>query len=68
MFQTTSESRPCVCGGKSCLIPSVRARHLETLKHRKWQWERLCEAMLAEGLTLADKVQLLRQSKAVLVL
>jgi hypothetical protein len=68
MYQTSRESRRCDCGGKSCAIPSVRTRHLETLKHRTWQWERLCEAMLAEGLTLADKVRLLRQSKAVLVL
>jgi hypothetical protein len=65
-YMTQKESRPCDCGGKSCMVPSIRTRHLETLKHRTWRWQRLCEAMLTEGLTLSDKVQLLRESKALL--
>jgi hypothetical protein len=66
VYRTQKESRPCECGGKSCLVPSIRTRHLETIKHRTWRWQRLCEAMLTDGLTRADKVLLLRESKALL--
>jgi hypothetical protein len=68
MFQTTYESRPCPCGGRRNEIPTIKAKHEATLRHRTWRWERLCEAMLVEGLTHAEKRRLLRQSKAVLVL
>jgi hypothetical protein len=61
---TQRQSRPCECGGRSCRIPSIVTRHEATLKHRKWRWERLCEAMLQEG---TDKRAILRESKQVLI-
>ena len=67
MFQTTYESRPCPCGGRRNEIPSIKLKHEATLRHRSWRWERLCEAMLVEGLTHAEKRTLLRESKAVLI-
>ena len=66
MFQTTYESRPCPCGGRRNEIPSIKLKHEATLRHRTWRWERLCEAMLNEALTHAEKRMLLRESKAVL--
>ena len=66
-YMTNYESRPCVCGGRCNAVPSIKARHEETVKHRSWRWRTLCEAMLAEGLTLDDKVRLLRESQTLLV-
>jgi hypothetical protein len=66
VYRTQRESRPCECGGKSCMIPSIRTRHCETVKHRTWRWQRLCEAMLNEALTPAEKRLLLRESKVLL--
>ena len=63
MYQTNYESRPCACGGRHNLTPTIKARHEETKKHRTWKWKSLCEAMLDEGLTLPAKIQLLRESK-----
>ena len=60
-FKTTYESRPCVCGGRRNEIPSIKSKHDATLRHRRWRWERLCEAMLQEG---TDKRAILRESKA----
>lgn len=62
-YQTNYESRACLCGGRHNLVPSIKARHEETVKHRAWRWRTLCEAMLSEGLTLGDKVRLLRESQ-----
>ena len=65
-FVTSYESHACACGGRHNEVPSIKTKHEATLRHRRWRWERLCEAMLTEGLTRADKVQLLRESRAVL--
>lgn len=62
-YRPNYESRPCACGGRHNLIPTIMAKHQATKKHRSWRWRTLCEAMLGEGLTLADKVRLLRESK-----
>jgi hypothetical protein len=59
-FKTTYESRPCECGGRRNLIPTIKSKHEATLRHRTWRWERLCEAMLQEG---TDKRAILRESK-----
>ena len=66
VYMTNTTSRACVCGGKCSWTPSIKARHEVTLKHRNWRFERLCEAMLNEALTHAEKRMLLRESKAVL--
>ncbi len=59
-FKTTYESRPCECGGRRNEIPTIRAKHEATLRHRRWRWERLCEAMLEDG---TDKRAILRESR-----
>jgi hypothetical protein len=63
-YRTHYESRPCPCGGRRNEIPSVKLKHEATLRHRKWRWECLCEAMLKEG---ADKRTILRESKTLLL-
>ena len=63
MFMTTAQSRPCECGGKSCLIPSIRQKHLETKKHRGWRWRSLCEAMLDPSVSRDAKIAMLRELK-----
>ena len=65
-FKTTYESRPCPCGGRRNLIPTIKSKHEATLRHRTWRWERLCEAMLG-AMTHAEKRAILRESKTLLV-
>lgn len=64
-YITNATSRPCACGGKCAMTPSLKLKHEATLKHRKWRFERLCEAMLS-ATTHAEKRGLLRESKALL--
>lgn len=47
-YKTFAESRPCRCGGKCALTPSLKAKHEATRKHRTWRWQLLCEASLRE--------------------
>jgi hypothetical protein len=63
MFVPTSQSRRCDCGGKSCLIPSVRTKHLDTKKHKLWRWQTLCEAMLDLTLSRDAKIDILKELK-----
>lgn len=66
VYTTNATPRPCVCGGKCALTPSIKAKHEATLKHRKWRFERLCEAMLG-AMTHEEKRTILRESKRLLL-
>lgn len=68
VYKPNSEPRPCACGGRCAWTPSIKAKHEATKKHLSWRWRSLCEAMLAEGLTLPDKIRILRESKTLVAL
>ncbi len=68
MFQTNAETRPCACGGKSPLTPSILAKHRETKKHRQWRWRSLCEAMLDLTLSRDAKVAMLKELKTLVAI
>ena len=63
VYRTNRESRPCACGGKSAMTPSMRLTHLKTLKHREWRWRCLCEAMLDLTLSRDAKITMLKEMK-----
>lgn len=58
-YKANYESRDCACGGRHNLIPTIKAKHEATRKHRSWRWRTLCEAMLTEGLAPSQKRELL---------
>ncbi len=35
VYVRNDESRPCECGGKRCLTPSIKLKHEGTIKHRE---------------------------------
>ena len=41
-----NESRPCACGGKVALTPSLKLTHEATRKHREWMFRRMCVEFL----------------------
>lgn len=61
------ESRPCECGGRSCMTPLIRKNHLETKRHRRWRWNQLCFAFLDISLPLETKKAMLREMKELVV-
>lgn len=65
-YKPLHETRPCPCGGKCAWTPSIKAKHEATLKHRKWRFERLCEALL-DAMTHEEKRTILRESKRLLL-
>lgn len=63
MYKTTRESEDCECGGRTCSIPSVLSKHLETSKHRNWvAWKTLCCRLLEET-SHTEKRKLLKELK-----
>lgn len=40
-YKTNQESRPCECGGKRCLTPSIKLKHEGTIKHREWLFRKM---------------------------
>lgn len=59
VYMTNEESRPCECGGRSCLTPFILANHQNTKKHRTWQFNTLSTKMLDDTITYSDKRSLL---------
>ena len=65
-FLANEESRPCECGGKTQMTPTLRATHVKTWKHRNYEFLVLC----CDFLECEDKAQkrtLLKQMRALLV-
>lgn len=64
VYLRNSESRPCECGGKVCLTPSLKLTHEGTKKHREWLFRKMCMEFL-ELTEHRKKVQMLKAMKAV---
>ncbi len=65
-YLRNDESRPCVCGGKVALTPSLKRTHDGTLKHRNYEFMVLCVEFL-ECEDKTAKVVLLKRMKSLLV-
>jgi hypothetical protein len=63
MYRTTVESYDCECGGRTCSVPSIFSRHIETKKHKTWEsWKSLCCRLIEEQSQL-EKRKLLKELK-----
>ena len=59
-----TDSRPCACGGKVAMTPSLKLTHEGTMKHREWLFRKLSWEFLE--LTRQDeKVEKLKVMKSV---
>lgn len=66
-YKTNEESRDCVCGGRSCMTPFIRNKHLQTKRHLRWRWNTLCFEFLDISLPMPVKKELLREMKELVV-
>ena len=63
MYSTTTESRPCACGGKIRSNATFTKRHHETTKHRTWRFQALCCEFIEIDIPLKVKIQMLKEMK-----
>lgn len=64
VYLCNSESRPCECGGKRCLTPSIKLKHEGTMKHREWLFRKLSWEFL-ELTDRREKVEKLKVMKTI---
>jgi hypothetical protein len=63
-YLANHESRPCACGGKVAMTPSLKLTHEGSRKHREWLFRKLSWEFL--GLTeQREKVEKLKVMKQV---
>lgn len=64
VFLRNSEGRPCECGGKVAMTPSLKLTHEATRKHREWLFRKMCMEFL-ELTTRGEQIAMLKVMKSV---
>ena len=59
-----TDSRPCACGGKVAMTPSLKLTHESTMKHREWLFRKLSWEFL-ELTEQKERVEKLKVMKSV---
>lgn len=62
VYLTNNQSRPCECGGKVAVTPSLKKTHDSTRKHREWLFCKMCLEFL-EMTTQREKVEHLKMMR-----
>lgn len=60
-YTTTRQSKPCGCGGKIQDVPDKKLDHLNSYKHKTWEFETLCVVFL--NANRKDRIEILKQMR-----
>ncbi len=64
IYLCNNESRPCACGGKVAMTPSLKLTHEGSKKHREWLFRKLSWEFL-ELTEQREKVEKLKVMKMI---